>query len=97
LFLCKVVCSTDKKEAAGWLFVVPSPTEVIRIIGKPEMTTLGKTVSVLVWNVQKGQDKSFAKSFLELASGKEIMLLQEVHLHGARTGMEETLLSGGLS
>eukprot|EP00756_Hemistasia_phaeocysticola_P028119 Hpha_TRINITY_DN16159_c1_g8::TRINITY_DN16159_c1_g8_i1::g.6236::m.6236 len=42
--------------------------------------SLPSTVSVLVWNLQKQQDTRFEPAFRELVEGKDLLVLQEVHL-----------------
>jgi len=40
-----------------------------------------KRVSVLVWNIKKEQETSFSSSFETLARSRQLVLLQELHLH----------------
>ncbi|CAE8695511.1 unnamed protein product [Polarella glacialis] len=44
---------------------------------------LEERTSVLVWNIQKQKAHGFAEAFQRLALGRQLLLLQEVHLSGA--------------
>jgi endonuclease/exonuclease/phosphatase (EEP) superfamily protein YafD len=62
-------------------YLVPDPENVITTIGEVKKAELNPgSIKMLIWNLYKGQRKSFENSFLELAKSKDILILQEMFL-----------------
>lgn len=58
---------------------IPKAEDVLYSMGKPTLNELPSTrVKALVWNIYKGKDKEFAKTFDLLAKNKDLVLLSEV-------------------
>lgn len=59
---------------------VPSEKDVILTFGLPSEDSLSNHMNILVWNLHKGANKTFAKDFDSLAYQKDLVLSQEMYL-----------------
>lgn len=59
---------------------VPSDKDVLLSLGRPSETSLPKRINILVWNLHKGANESFAKDFNDLAYKKDVIIAQEMQL-----------------
>jgi endonuclease/exonuclease/phosphatase (EEP) superfamily protein YafD len=61
--------------------LIPSDSQVILNIGAPTKLALpNKQLHVLVWNLHKGTNNSFAKDFKTLVQNKDLIISQEIYL-----------------
>lgn len=59
---------------------VPKENEVLLTLGNPSQTSLPKRMSILVWNLHKGANDTFAADFTDLAHKKDLIIAQEMQL-----------------
>lgn len=63
-------------------YEVPKNGDFVEKIGKAQNTSLDpNNVSLLVWNMYKGQNPSWKEDFQTLSEGKDLLLLQEMFLN----------------
>lgn len=76
---------------AGWRFSIPPSDQTIRFLSPrgPEDSQphLRQQISVLVWNLQKQNANGFAEAFTQLASSRDLLLLQEMRLRDGAAGL----------
>ncbi|EQC48841.1 endonuclease/exonuclease/phosphatase family protein [Bacteriovorax sp. BSW11_IV] len=68
---------------AGWSnYKVPKANKLVEQIGASAQEELDPDhISILVWNMYKGQKKSWSKDFQELSDNRDILILQEMYLN----------------
>jgi endonuclease/exonuclease/phosphatase (EEP) superfamily protein YafD len=59
---------------------VPSDKDVLLSLGVPSQPTLPKRMNILVWNLHKGANDTFATDFTNLAYKKDLIIAQEMQL-----------------
>lgn len=59
---------------------VPTNKDVVKTFGFPSQISLTKRMNILVWNLHKGANDTFATDFVSLAYQKDIVLSQEMYL-----------------
>ncbi len=73
--------SVQSTEAAfSYAHPVPKDNEVLMTVGTASQPSLPKRMNVLVWNLHKGQDGTFATDFTDLAYKKDLIIAQEMQL-----------------
>lgn len=75
LFFSSAIYSTP-----GYSYPVPSERDVIKNLGFPSQKSLSNRMNILVWNLHKGEDETFATNFIELAYKKDLVIGQEMFL-----------------
>jgi endonuclease/exonuclease/phosphatase (EEP) superfamily protein YafD len=66
--------------AVNYAQPIPSDNDVIFTFGNESQFELPKRLNVLVWNLHKGSNKTFAGDFVKLAYQKDLVLSQEMYL-----------------
>lgn len=61
-------------------YPIPKDNEVLMTIGNAGQAALPKKMNVLVWNLHKGADQTFATDFTDLAYKKDLIIAQEMQL-----------------
>ncbi|EQC48840.1 endonuclease/exonuclease/phosphatase family protein [Bacteriovorax sp. BSW11_IV] len=69
--------------SAAWpSYEVPKNGDFVETLGHPSTDSLNPNhISVLVWNMYKGQNETWKEDYLELSKNKDILLLQEMFLN----------------
>lgn len=80
LILLVLSTSTALYSKPAQSYQIPSDKDVIKSFGFPSQGSLAKRLSILVWNLHKGEDETFATDFIELAYKKDLVLGQEMFL-----------------
>jgi len=70
---------------------VPSESEVLTAIGRVAKMALPKKINILVWNLHKGQDATFAQDFSTLSKNKDLIIAEEVFMDELMTNIFSTL------
>lgn len=79
--LLALVLSVTLHSPEGRSYPVPGDKDVIGGFGFPSKKSLSKRINILVWNLHKGEDETFATDFIELAYKKDLVLGQEMFLN----------------
>ena len=59
---------------------IPKESEVLTSMGRVTKIGLPKKMNILVWNLHKGKDDSFAQDFFTLSRKKDLIVAEEVFL-----------------
>ncbi len=76
--LCVYTTNATIPHAFAW--PVPTPDKVLYNLGKASSQSLPKRMNILVWNLHKGANETFASDFNELSYQKDILVNQEMQL-----------------
>lgn len=78
--LTAIILSTSVYSSKSYSYQVPAPSDVLKNFGFPSQQALSKRMNILVWNLHKGEDGTFATDFAELAYKKDLVIGQEMFL-----------------
>jgi len=86
LFLSVVVLSGQPVTAHAKRFVLPDDASVMQQIHQPKAHSLDPdSISILVWNIYKGNKPDWHRDYHTLSASKDILFLQEVWLNEKMT------------
>lgn len=80
LSLTTIVFSFGLYSPESYSYPVPADKDVIKNFGFPSQASLSNRINILVWNLHKGEDQTFATDFIELAYKKDLVISQEMFL-----------------
>lgn len=78
-----LILTLSANSYAGWInYKIPKTDKLIEKIGEATQEELDPDhISILVWNMYKGQKKTWHKDFQELSDDRDILILQEMYLN----------------
>lgn len=70
---------------------IPAEKDVLLSVGSASQNALPKRLSILVWNLHKGANKTFTTDFLNLTNHKDLIIGQEMLLNKLMTDVFSSL------